>query len=59
MHCFMWPMSNCKIKISVVSQCRILVAVQYMNTQLFTFLFNLLKLASAGLLRDLVTVDID
>ena len=37
LHCFTRPMSSCDIKISVVSQCRILVAVQYMNTQLFAF----------------------
>ena len=36
-HCFMLPLSSCYIKLSVVSQCRTLVAVQYMNTQLFTF----------------------
>ena len=40
----MLPLSSCKIKLSVVSQCRILVAVQYMNTQLFTFFFRLPKL---------------
>ena len=36
-------LSRCDIKISVVSQCRILVAVQvqYMKTKLFTFLFLL------------------
>ena len=28
LHCFMLHLSNCNIKISVVSQCRILVAVQ-------------------------------
>ena len=38
-HCFTWLLSSCDIKISVLSQCRILVAVQYMNTQLFAFLF--------------------
>ena len=37
LHCFMPPLSSCEIKISVVSQCRILVAVQYMNTQEFAF----------------------
>ena len=37
LHCFTRPLSSCDIKISVVSQCRILVAVQYMNTQLFAF----------------------
>ena len=35
--CFMLPLSSCNIKISVVSQCRILMAVQYMNMQLFVF----------------------
>ena len=41
LHCIMWPLSSCYIKISVVSQCRILVAVQYMNTQLFAFFLRL------------------
>ena len=41
LHCFMPPLSSCEIKISVVSQCRILVAVQYMNTQVLTFCFRL------------------
>ena len=27
----MWPLSSCDIKISIVSQCRILVAVQYLT----------------------------
>ena len=58
LHCIMWPLSSCYIKISVVSQCRILVAVQYMNTQLFSFFCNW-QLAPAGLLCDLVTVDAD
>ena len=40
LHCFMLPLSSCDIKISVVSWCRILVAVQYMNTQLFVFFFS-------------------
>ena len=53
----MLPLSSCNIKISVVSQCRILVAVQYMNTLPFAF-FSRLKLAPAGLLSDLVTVDV-
>ena len=35
----MLPFSSCYIKISAVSQCRILVPVQYMKTQLFAFLF--------------------
>ena len=35
LHCFMLPLSSCNIKIFVVSHCRILVAVQYMNTPLF------------------------
>ena len=48
LHCFMLPLSSCDIKISVVSWCRILVAVQYMNTQLFVFFFQL-KFAPAGL----------
>ena len=39
MHCFMRPLSSCDIKISVVSQCRILMVVQYTNTQLFAFFF--------------------
>ena len=30
--CFMLPLSSCNIKISVVSWCRILVAVQYMHS---------------------------
>ena len=37
LHSFTLPLSSYNIKISVVSHCRILVAVQYMNTQLFTF----------------------
>ena len=37
LHCFTQPLSSCYIKIFAVSQCRILVAVQYMNTQLFAF----------------------
>ena len=37
LHCFTQPLSSCYIKISVVSQCRNLVAVQFMNTQLFAF----------------------
>ena len=41
LHCFTRPLSSCDIKISVVSQCRILVAVQYMKTQLFTFFLRL------------------
>ena len=42
MNCFMWPMSSCNNKTSDVSQCRILVAVQYMKTQLLrvTFVFT-------------------
>ena len=42
MNCFMWPMSSCNNKTSYVSQCRILVAVQYMKTQLLrvTFVFT-------------------
>ena len=40
LHCFMLPLSSCDIKISVVSWCRILVVVQYMNTQLFAFFFS-------------------
>ena len=40
MYCFMVPFSSCDIKISVVSQCRILMALQYMNTQLFAFTFS-------------------
>ena len=58
LHCFMLPLSSCDIKISVVSQCRILVAVQFMNTQLFAFFCDW-QLASPGLLCDLVTVDTD
>ena len=54
----MLPLSSWDIKISVVSQCRILVAVQYLNTQLSAF-FPVLKLAPAGLLSDLVTIDAD
>ena len=38
LHCFTLPLSSYYIKISVVSQCRIIVAVQYMNTQLFAFI---------------------
>ena len=40
LHCLTRPLSSCDIKISVVTQCRILVAVQYMNTQLFAFFFS-------------------
>ena len=36
-HCCMLPLSSWDIKISVVSQCRILVTVQYVNTQCFFF----------------------
>ena len=39
--------------------CRILVAVEYMNTQLFAFFLTDWQLASAGLHSDLVTVDAD
>ena len=39
MHCFMLPLSSCGIKISVLCKCWIFVTVQYMNTQLFAFLF--------------------
>ena len=53
------PLSSCDIKISVVSQCRILVAVQYMDTQLFGFFLTDRQLAPAGLLSDLVTADAD
>ena len=35
LHSFTRALSSCYIKISVVSQCRILVAVQYMHTHLF------------------------
>ena len=38
---FTRPLSSCDIKISVVAQCRILVAVQYMNTRLFGFFYPL------------------
>ena len=41
MHGFMWPLSSCYIKLSVVSQCRISLPVQYMNIQLFVFLFSI------------------
>ena len=37
--CITLPLSRCYIKISVVSQCRILVPVQYMNTQLLCFFY--------------------
>ena len=37
LHCFTRPLSSCDIKISIVSQCRILVAVHYMNTQPLAF----------------------
>ena len=37
MHCFTRPLSSCDIKISVVSQCRFVLAAQYLNTQLFAF----------------------
>ena len=40
MHSFMLPLSRRYIKTSVVSQCRVLVPVQYMNTQLFTFFWT-------------------
>ena len=60
MHSFMLPLSRCYIKTSVVSQYRVLVPVQYMNTQLFTFFVNWQQwLAPAALLSDLVTVDAD
>ena len=59
LHCFRMPLSSCDIKISVVSQCRILVAVQYMDTQLFGFFLTDRQLAPAGLLSDLVTADAD
>ena len=58
LHSFTRPWSICDIKISVVSQCRILVAVQFMNTQLFAFFFDW-QLAPSGLLSDSVTVDED
>ena len=51
MHCFMRPLCSCDIKTSVVSQCRILVAVQY--KQLFAVFLT--EIAPAGLL----TVDTD
>ena len=53
----MLPLSSCDI-FSVVSQCRILATVQYMNTQLFAFFFDW-RLALAGLHSDLVTVDVE
>ena len=37
MHCFMCLVSQCDIRIYVVSQCRILMAVQLMSTELFVF----------------------
>ena len=37
MHCLMLPLNSSNIEISVVSQCRILVPVQDMNTLLFNF----------------------
>ena len=37
----MLPLSHCCIETSVVSQCRILMTVQYMKTQLFAFSFQL------------------
>ena len=40
LNCFTLPLSSCDIKIPVVSQCGILVAVQYMNTQLFAFFLS-------------------
>ena len=40
MHCFKLPLSSSCIKISVVSQCRILMPVQYVNTQLFAFFLS-------------------
>ena len=57
----MLPLSSCYMKISVVSQCWILAAVQYMNIRLFAFLFQLTtcSLAPGGLLSDLVAVDAD
>ena len=39
MHCFLHPLRSSDIKISVLSQCRILLAVQYMNTLLLAFFF--------------------
>ena len=48
----MLPLSNCNIKISVVSQCRILVLVHYMNTPVHIF-FQQTKLASTGLHSEL------
>ena len=44
LHCFTRLLSSCNIKISIVSQCRILVAVQYMNTLLFAFFLSTDKL---------------
>ena len=38
---FTRPLSSCYIKISVASQCRILVAVQYLNRQLLAFFLQL------------------
>ena len=40
LHCITRPLSSCDIKISVVSQCRIIVAVQYMSTGLFASFFS-------------------
>ena len=58
-HCFMRPLSSRYVKISVVSQCWILVAVQIINTQLFAFFSadNLNLLECTALDSDLVTVD--
>ena len=58
MHCFTCLLSSCYIKISVVSQYRILMAIQYRKTQLFSFFFSR-QLAPAVLHSDLLAVDAD
>ena len=59
MHCFTRPLSSCDIKISVVSQCRILVTVQYMNTQLVALFFptDNLHLLDCSVTWSVVTID--
>ena len=55
LHCFTRLLSSCNIKISIVSQCRILVAV---HTTVRVFFVDW-QVAPAGLLNDLITVDAD
>ena len=61
LRCFTRLLSSCDIKISLVSQCRILVAVQYHSIWIrsCSIFFTYWQLAPAGLLSDLVAAGAD